>query len=165
VREATFALLGDIQGARVLDLFAGTGALGIEALSRGALSAVFVEPHRAALAALRANLAALQLAEDRARVRPERAEPALRRAREREETYDLILIDPPYGLARELAPRLSAALSEGLLAPRARVVTESDRRAPLALAPGLVLAKERRHGDTLIAIHHHDHDDRPHDDR
>jgi 16S rRNA G966 N2-methylase RsmD len=67
-------------------------------------------------------------------------------------TYDLVLIDPPYGQALQLGPRLSAAL-EGVLAPRARVVLESDRRMPLDL--GLVLEKERRYGDTTIAIHRH----------
>lgn len=150
VREAIFALLGEVEGTRVLDLFAGTGALGIEALSRGAAHAVFVESDRAALAALRANLDALELAADRAQVRREGAERAVQRACEAKETYDLVLIDPPYGLAHELAPRLSAALG-GLLAPGARVVAESDRRAPLALE--LALVRERRYGDTTIAIH------------
>ena len=152
VREALFAMLGDIEEARVLDLFAGTGALGIEALSRGAREAVFVESNRAAGDALQANLEALGLAGGQARLRREHADEALRLARKRKETYDLVLIDPPYGRALELGPRLSAALP-GLLAPRARVVLESDRRAPLDL--GLELEKARRYGDTTIAIHRH----------
>lgn len=150
VREALFAMLGDVAGARVLDLYAGTGALGIEALSRGAAGAVFVERDPAALAALAANLAALGLGGERALIRREDAAQALARAQKRKETYDLILIDPPYGRALELGPRLDAALGE-LLAPEARVVLESDRRAPLALE--LALEKERRYGDTTIAIH------------
>lgn len=152
VREALFAMLGDVEGARVLDLFAGTGALGIEALSRGAEKAVFVECDRTAIQTLQGNLAALGLGEEQAQIRRERVEDALRRARERKETYDLILIDPPYGQALQLGPRLSAAL-EGVLAPRARVVLERDRRTSLDL--GLTLEKERRYGDTIIAIHRH----------
>ena len=152
VREALFSMLGDVAGARVLDLFAGTGALGIEALSRGARQVVFVEPDRAAIEALQSNLAALGLAGEEAQIRRERADDALRRARKRKETYDLVLIDPPYGQALRLGPRLSAALG-GVLAQKARVVLEHDRRTPLDL--GLALEKERRYGDTTIAIHRH----------
>jgi 16S rRNA (guanine966-N2)-methyltransferase len=152
VREALFAMLGDVEGARVLDLFAGTGALGIEALSRGASRAVFVESDRGAIEAIETNIAALGLGGEQAQVRREHAEKALRRARQRKETYDLLLIDPPYGQALQLGPRLSAALA-GVLAPSARVVLERDRRTPLDL--GLALEKERRYGDTTIAIHRH----------
>jgi 16S rRNA (guanine966-N2)-methyltransferase len=152
VREAIYAMLGDIEGTRVLDLFAGTGALGIEALSRGAREAVFVESGRAAGDALQANLAALGLTGEQAQLRRERADEALKRAWKRKETYDLLLIDPPYGRALELGPRLAVVLP-GLLAPGARVVLERDRRVSLDL--GLALEKERRYGDTTIAIHRH----------
>jgi 16S rRNA (guanine966-N2)-methyltransferase len=152
VREALFAMLDDVDGAEVLDLFAGTGALGIEALSRGAGRAVFVESDRAAIGALQSNLAALGLADEQAQLRREHVQEALERARKRKETYDLLLIDPPYERALELETSLSAALP-ALLAPRARVVIESDRRAPLHL--GLAVEKERRYGDTIIAIHRH----------
>jgi 16S rRNA (guanine966-N2)-methyltransferase len=152
VREALFAMLGDVEGMCVLDLFAGTGALGIEALSRGAEKAVFVECDRAAIEALQSNLAALGLGGKGAQLRRERAEEALSGARKRKETYDLLLIDPPYGQALRLGPWLSAALA-GVLAPGARVVLERDRRTPLDL--GLALEKERRYGDTTIAIHRH----------
>src|SRR5438445_6041525 len=100
VREAIFAMLADVEGARVLDLFAGTGALGIEALSRGAAHAVFVERDARALAALRENLAALELGPDAAEVRRVEALAALRSARSAKETYDLLFIDPPYVRAR-----------------------------------------------------------------
>jgi 16S rRNA (guanine966-N2)-methyltransferase len=152
VREAVFAMLGDVGGASVLDLFAGTGALGIEALSRGAERAVFVERERAALQALRANLDDLGLAAPRAELRAGEALAALRGARKRGETYDLVFVDPPYGLASELQGPLSATLP-GALEPQARVVAESDRRSPLTLAPALGLLRERRYGDTLIAIY------------
>ena len=150
VREALFAILGALDGAVVLDLFAGSGALGIEALSRGAARAVFVERDRAALDALRGNLSTLELGPARAEVRPVDVRIALGTARRRDEKYDLILIDPPYRLASALGRELSSALP-GLLEPGARVVSESDRRDPLDL--GLPVADERRYGDTLIRIH------------
>jgi 16S rRNA (guanine966-N2)-methyltransferase len=145
VREALFSMLGPLEGAVVLDLFAGSGALGIEALSRGAARATFVEHAPAALAALRANVAALGLGE-RTRVHGGDALAALRR----EDKYDLVFLDPPYAVAPALAGALSRELP-GVLRPGARVVSESDRRAPLQLA--LTLARERRYGDTLIRIH------------
>ncbi|HTZ86950.1 MAG TPA: 16S rRNA (guanine(966)-N(2))-methyltransferase RsmD [Solirubrobacteraceae bacterium] len=150
VREALFSMLGEMHGARVLDLFAGSGALGIEALSRGAERAVFVERDTSALRALRANLDSLDLLAPRVEVRGAEALAALGSARGRQETYDLLFIDPPYDRAGELAPGLSAALPP-LLGPAARVVVESDRRAPLEL--GLPLQRERRYGDTSIRIH------------
>ncbi len=149
VREALFSMLGGIDGARVLDLFAGTGALGIEALSRGAASAVFVERDARAAAVLRENLEALGLASARAELRRGEALAALRTARERGELYDLVLIDPPYGDAARLGGKLPALLAP-LLSPGARVVAESDRRAPLGLE--LPIATERRYGDTSITI-------------
>jgi 16S rRNA (guanine966-N2)-methyltransferase len=151
VREALFSMLGVVDGAVVLDLFAGSGALGIEALSRGAERAVFVDRAAGALAALRANLADLELAPELAEVRAQEARAALRRARARRETYDLLFIDPPYRRAADWGRELSPALVP-LLAPGARVVSESDRRSPLALS--LELLSERRYGDTLIRIHH-----------
>jgi 16S rRNA (guanine966-N2)-methyltransferase len=150
VREALFAMLGELAGARVLDLFAGSGALGIEALSRGAELAVFVERDLAALRALGANLDAFGLSPPRAQVRKADAFAALDRARRAKETYDLLFIDPPYSQARDWGPKLSVALSP-LLGPAARVVVESDRRAPLELE--LELQRERCYGDTSIRIH------------
>lgn len=150
MREAVFALLGEVQGAGVLDLFAGAGGLGIEALSRGAASVVFVERDAAAVRALQANLEALGIGPSEARLLRADAREALRSARSRQETYDLVLIDPPYGRASEWGPELSAALPR-LLRPAARVVVESDRRSPLELeAP---IEQERRYGDTVIRIH------------
>jgi 16S rRNA (guanine966-N2)-methyltransferase len=149
VREALFAILGDLSGVLVLDLFAGAGTLGIEALSRGAERAVFVERGPAAAHALRSNLAALGLGADRAEVRLLDVRAALRVARSRRESYDLVLIDPPYRLAAAWTPQLASALPS-LLAPGGRVVTESDHRAPLEL--GFELETQRRYGDTLIRI-------------
>lgn len=145
-------MLGDIEEAVVLDLFAGTGALGIEALSRGASRAVFVERERAALAVLEANLEALGIDSSVAEVRRVDALAALRSARGRKETYDLLFIDPPYARAHELGHELSSALPP-LLGPGARIVVESDRRAPLEL--DVEVERQKRYGDTLITIHRH----------
>jgi 16S rRNA (guanine(966)-N(2))-methyltransferase RsmD len=148
VREALFSILGArVAGARVLDLFAGSGALGLEALSRGAATATFVDSAPAAVRAVRANLEALGA---EAEVRRQDAVRFLGGARDAACPYDLVFLDPPY----RLATRLGAELSERLppvLASGATVVTESDRRRPLDL--DLPLSDERRYGDTLIRIH------------
>jgi len=151
VREALFSVLGPLDGHAVLDLFAGSGALGLEALSRGAGRTVFVERDRRALATLRANVTALGLTEAQAIVRAGDAGRLARDAVARAEAYDLVFLDPPYRLAAGLGAALGATLT-GLLAPGARVVTESDRRAPMELT-AVPLIQERRYGDTLIAIH------------
>jgi 16S rRNA (guanine966-N2)-methyltransferase len=144
VREALFSILGDVSGARVLDLFAGSGALGIEALSRGAASAEFVDDDPRAVAVIRRNLEGVG-----AEARVTRRD-AMRFLVEVQGRYDLVLVDPPY----DSAPRLAGPLAERLpevLAKGARVVTESDKRNPLELP--LPLLRERVYGDTRIAVH------------
>jgi 16S rRNA (guanine966-N2)-methyltransferase len=128
-------------------LFAGSGALGIEALSRGASAAVFVDSGAAAVAAIRRNLGALGA---EAEVRRQDALAYLRSASRDARQYDLVFLDPPYRRASALRRELSPAVAP-VLAPGARVVAESDRRAPLEL--DLELLDERRYGDTLIRIH------------
>jgi 16S rRNA (guanine966-N2)-methyltransferase len=150
VREALFSILGGaVQDARVLDLFAGSGALGIEALSRGAAAATFVDKLPVAVKAVRANLD--KLAIDDAEVLQADARSHLRTASQAGRQYDLVFLDPPYRDAEALGRVLAEALP-GVLAPGALVVSESDRRTPLDLAP-LPLTDERRYGDTLIRIH------------
>jgi 16S rRNA (guanine(966)-N(2))-methyltransferase RsmD len=145
VREALFSILGEaVVGARVLDLFAGSGALGIEALSRGAGEAVFVESDARAVAAVRANLAAIGAEAD---VHRRDAFAWLAGA---ERTFDLVFADPPYSSAGLTAGRL-AELLPPLLTDSSLTVTESDKRDPLILAMPLV--NERTYGDTRIAIH------------
>jgi 16S rRNA (guanine966-N2)-methyltransferase len=150
VREALFSMLGEIDGHRVLDLYAGSGAMAIEALSRGAATATLVDRDARAVEVIRANLEALGLEPEEAQVVHAPAAAALRDASRRGDTYDLVLLDPPYRDAATLGRELSQALP-AVLAPNARVVAESDRRAPLEL--GLPVIRERRYGDTLIRIH------------
>jgi 16S rRNA (guanine966-N2)-methyltransferase len=144
VREALFSMLGDVSGARVLDLYAGSGALGIEALSRGAGSAVFVERDRQALAALQRNLDAVGAHAD------VRRQDALRFLAHPEGSFDLVFCDPPYDDAARIAAPLTEALP-AMLGEDPRIVTESDKRNPLILPLPLVV--ERAYGDTRIAIH------------
>jgi 16S rRNA (guanine966-N2)-methyltransferase len=141
VRGAIFNVLGHIEGLRVLDLFAGTGALGIEALSRGAADAVFVDTETTAV---HRNLDELGI-EARA-VRRD----ALRFLPDARDRYDLVFIDPPYSSAPSLGERLTELLP-AVLSNDARIVTESDKRAPLDL--GFPLEFERNYGDTRIRIH------------
>ena len=144
VREALFSILGPVEGLRVLDLFAGSGALGIEALSRGAASATFVDSSSAAVAAVHRNVDVLGVEGEVSR------RDALRWLAAAEGPFDLVFADPPY----DHAARVTGPLSElvpAVLSPQARIVTESDKRAPLSLA--LPLVTERTYGDTRIAIH------------
>jgi 16S rRNA (guanine966-N2)-methyltransferase len=154
VRAALFSMLvhrGALAGARVLDLFAGSGALGIEALSRGARAAVFVEQSRAVARTLEENLAALALA-TRARTVQREALAALRALAASGERFELCFVDPPYasGLA---APALRALAESGLAPPGAVLVAETDRRHAPGPMAGLEIALERRYGDTLITLY------------
>jgi 16S rRNA (guanine966-N2)-methyltransferase len=142
-REAAFNLIGPVDGARVLDLYAGSGALGLEALSRGAASAVFVEGDREAVRAIERNLDKLRLTGARV-VHGD----AVRFLATDAATYDLVLCDPPYerfdpaALGRYLPPRL---------APHALVVLETSARAP---EPELALSRRtsRRYGAARITL-------------
>jgi 16S rRNA (guanine966-N2)-methyltransferase len=144
VREAVFSILGDISGARVLDLFCGTGALAIEALSRGAAQATLVDTHPKAA---RRNVEDLGLS-DRATVVRADASRFLRRAEQG--SYDLVLCDPPYRLADRRTAEL-VPLIPGVLAESGRVMTESSPENPLQIE--LPVLTERTYGDTMIRVY------------
>ncbi len=144
VREATFNALSSLDAlvhAEVLDLFAGSGALGIEALSRGAAHATFVDHDRRAIQAIEANLAATGLA-DLATVVRGSAQRVLDDAADRRQRWSLALLDPPY--AFDGWTELLSALPAGL------AVVESDR--PVAVPEPWRAIRERRYGATLVAI-------------
>ena len=148
VREALFARLGELGGVAVLDLYAGTGALGIEAVSRGADAVVYVERAPRCLAALRANLEALGL-EGVSRVIADDAPRAVRRLGRSGERFDLLLLDPPYA-SDEVRRALEAVSESGVLAEGAMVVVEHGKRHALPAVAGLVVLDARRYGDTVI---------------
>lgn len=148
VREALFSRLGALDAVRVLDLYAGTGALGIEALSRGAASATFVERARPVLRVLRRNLAELGL-EATSRVVPGDAPAAVARLAAQGERFHLVLVDPPYESA-ETERALRALVASGILVPEATVVVETSRRSDLPQVAGLTPQAERRYGDTRL---------------
>jgi 16S rRNA (guanine966-N2)-methyltransferase len=151
VRESLFAVLGEeVVGARVLDLFAGTGALTIEALSRQAASAVLVESAPAAVGVARANLEELGLSSV-ATVYRTRAEIWLRS--QRDGVFDLALLDPPYGLRVGFVAGVLGRLARTALAERALVVLEAAARAePPPWPPGLDPVDVRRYGDTVVHL-------------
>ena len=153
VREAIFNILGPaVVEATVLDLFAGTGALTLEALSRGAWEAVLVEDQGAALGVLRRNIVSLRL-EDRVRVMPMPVEGALRKLAAQEEQFTLVFLDPPYGRGLALET-LTTLQGSGLLLPEAKVVAEHSHRETLPEQVGrLKLSQCRRYGDTQVAFY------------
>lgn len=143
VREALFSMLGDVADASVLDLFCGTGALGVEALSRGAASCVFVD---SAIGPAHRNVAALDLAGRAKLVRADALEYLGREG----PSFDLILCDPPYRLARRIGPELANALPPRL-AEGGRIVIESAADEPVDL--DVQADRERRYGETLLRIY------------
>jgi 16S rRNA (guanine(966)-N(2))-methyltransferase RsmD len=153
VREAVFSILGvAVDGVRVLDLFAGTGALGIEALSRGAAAAVFVEDHPEAVKALRRNLEDLGL-QDRTRVWPLPVTTALKKLAAQGDRFGLAFLDPPYGGGKAMTA-LQALTSQNLLSTGAVVAVEHSRRETLPAESGNLKRTEvRRYGDTQVAFY------------
>jgi len=153
VKEALFSILGDVSGARVLDLYAGSGALGIEALSRGARAAVFVEAARPALACLRENLTKLGL--DRvATTLPMRVQSVAAKLGPHA-PFELVLCDPPWRDVKAAREQLEALANAGLFAAGARIVLEHSAKDPPPAAEGtsrLLVCDERRWGDTAVTL-------------
>ena len=146
VRESLFSQLGDLTGLRVLDLFAGSGALGFEALSRGAASVVFVERASGAAKAVEENIEILAV-EARCQLIRTSAMAALRRLCLAGDRFDLAFLDPPYA-SGEAEPALLAAAP--LIPASGEVVLESGFSAPPPEVEGYRIADQRRYGDTQI---------------
>ena len=151
VREAVFAHLGELSGLRALDLYAGTGSLGIEAISRGAQDAVFVERAAQSLRALNANLSSLGIG-DRTRVLRGDVCRCVRRLGREEERFDLVFLDPPYASSQESERAAAAIVDAKLLAEGATLVFELPKRHSLAPISGLVVGERRSYGDTAIEL-------------
>jgi 16S rRNA (guanine966-N2)-methyltransferase len=152
VKESIFNILrGEIEGKVVLDLFAGTGNLGIEALSRGAKKAFFVEKGRQALQLIQKNLIQLGL-EERSEIIPKDANRAIGILNQRGESFDLILMDPPYekGLIKRTLMKLG---SHPIYHKDSILIIEHDRREPLPTPMDRWnLSREQRLGDTVISF-------------
>ena len=147
VREAAFNLIGPVDGMEVLDLYAGSGAMGLEALSRGAVHATFVEADREAAQTVVRNLEKLGL--ENATVLREDAARRLANDAAAGRRYDLVLIDPPYRMLSGVLPMLAANLP-AVLAPDGLVVVESDSHEELELP--LALRTSRRYGSARVTI-------------
>lgn len=150
-REAIFNIIahrrpGGLEGARVLDLFAGTGALGIEALSRGASMCVFVEEAAEARGIIRDNVEAFGLT---GRSKIFRRDATSLGEVGTMHSFDIVFADPPYGESLGEGA-LTSARAGGWLAPGAMIVLEEAAAAPFALPAGFSVADERHYGDTVI---------------
>ena len=151
VREALFSSLSDVAGLRVLDLFAGSGALGLGALSRGAEHAVFVERVTRHTRVIKDNVRALEL-KDRSTVLGLPVERA-RRVLLEHGPFDLVFADPPYAIVGKLQPTLETLLAPAMLTPDARLIFEHDSRdEPLSLAT-LECVRTRRYGSTALSFY------------
>lgn len=155
MRERAFAVMADrVEGAAVLDLFAGTGAVGLEALSRGADRVVFVERHRAAAELTRRNCAAFELDENRARVVNRAAHDAVRMLAEAESVFDLVWADPPFESWIEGLEAVHRAFSTGLIAPGGLACLECPERADVdeLLAEGLRVVRDLKGGASRVVM-------------
>jgi 16S rRNA (guanine966-N2)-methyltransferase len=154
VKQTLFAILElDLPGAVVLDLFAGSGAAGIEALSRGAARAVFVDRDATAIRAVRDNLERTGLA-DLAEVRPGDALAYLRGDASAAAPFDLVVVDPPYADTTLLRTALETLATRDLLAPEARVVAKHFWRDSLPTGVGLLASeRSRRFGETALTFY------------
>ena len=155
MRERSFAVLGvTITGARVLDLFAGTGAVGIEALSRGAASAVFVESHRNAAQLIKDNLESLGVGRDRGLVMNRTAVRAVTDLKDRGRIFDLVWADPPFEAWTDGLDALVAAVKAGLTTDGATLCLECPARADLeaVLPDNLIVERDLKGGASRVVI-------------
>lgn len=157
VRQALFNILGNrVRGARVIDAFAGSGALGLEALSRGAGRVVFLESHPAGVKAIRENLIRIKPGAVPGEWLVMRGDAlhSLRRLADREHPFDLLILDPPYEEA--LGEKALNVISEcGMLTPAGIVCLEHSRRhSPPQGIGALIVRKQHRYGETVLSFYH-----------
>lgn len=159
VREALFSTLGhEVKGSRVLDLFAGTGAFGFEALSRGAAFVVFVDDDRQITHTLIETCDALQVV-DQVKVMSTSADQAVKMLADSEERFSIVFLDPPYG-TEWVRKVIESPVLEQLFAPDGLLIIEREEKAPeLAIPARFTKEFARRYGDTLVEMFRYDGDD------
>lgn len=150
VKAAIFNILFDVTDARVLDLFAGAGTIGIEALSRGAREAIFVEEWDRAVASIRKNLSHCKL-EGRVRIMACSVRAGIARLSRRGEAFDLIFVDPPY-LKNLVNPTLAALSASPLVSAATLLVVEHHPKEPIGAVEGLSLTETRKYGQTCVSF-------------
>ncbi len=152
VREAVFNVLADVKDRRVLDLFAGSGAYGIEALSRGAAHATFVENNSRCLATIQSNIDSLKIPEAGYTILRSSVLTSLPRFEKNGEKFDLVFIDPPYH--KDMARKCLIHLDDyDILSALSLIVVEHFKNDSLEADLGsLQPEKERRYGDTVISV-------------
>jgi len=147
VRAAMFNILaGRIHGARVADFFCGAGSLGIEALSHGARSVVFIDKDPEPLRYLKRNLTGLP-----GKTQVRRGDAAAITARLDGDPFDIVFLDPPYGKGL-VKPVIDKLIAKNLLAPDGRIVVEHSVREPDFADPGVEIVKQRTYGETIVSI-------------
>jgi 16S rRNA (guanine966-N2)-methyltransferase len=155
VREAVFSMLGSrVRGARVLDLFAGSGSLGLEALSRGAEEAVFVDYAAASVSIIKENMDILNMSDKGTIIKAEILD-YLRKATYPRTTYDLIFIDPPYKIDLKYRQEMLERIAEGgFMAPSAVLIIEAPLRSEPPQSPvGMRHKERRRYGDPAVDVY------------
>ncbi len=150
VKGAIFNILFDVQGLNVLDLFAGTGAVGIEALSRGAAHATFVDMSNEALTIINKNIELCGFG-DRSKIFPKPVNVAVEYLGKHNEKFDLIFVDPPY-LKDLVNPTIEKIAKTGILSNNGRIIVEHDPKEPITEISGLALTDTRKYGQTLVSF-------------
>jgi 16S rRNA (guanine(966)-N(2))-methyltransferase RsmD len=150
VKGAIFNILFNVEGLMVLDLFAGTGAVGLEAVSRGAAHATFVDSSHEAITIIKKNIELLGFAE-RTKIFPHPVSVAVEYFKKHDERFDLIFVDPPY-LKDLVNQSLGEIANARILADGGRIIVEHSPKEPINDTPGLVLTDTRKYGQTCISF-------------
>ena len=150
IREAIFSALGDLSGCSILDLYAGSGAMGLEALSRNAKDCVFVDINDVAIKTIKKNISSLSIRDDEARILKVKDIDALKMFKQENKQFDVIFLDPPYKLG-EYEKIIASILDTDLLSQKGIIVTECDHQLNLPLEK-FNKTKEYKYGEILVNI-------------